>query len=116
MKPAETYIINQPEPYKSILLQLQVIIESVLQANYKLEYKWKIPVYDYKGVYFCYLNASHKNKFVDVGFVKGYKLKNHQNKLVGKGRIQIKSLRYKTINEIDYTILKEVIEEQMELY
>lgn len=116
MKPAEEYILNQPEPFKSILLELQVLIEHTFKSNYKLEYKWKIPVYDYKGVYFCYLNASHKKKYVDVGFVKGYQLQSHPNKLIGEKRVMIKSLRYYSISDIDIQVLTDVIEEQMKLY
>lgn len=115
MKLAEAYILNQPEPYKSILLNLQVIIESILK-EYQLQYKWHIPVYDFKGKYFCYLNASHKKKFVDVGFIKGNQLRKHSHLLIGEGRSMVKSLRYTAIEDIDVAVLKDVIEEQMALY
>ena len=42
MNPAEAYILRQEEPYKSILLQLQAIIEAVVPEA-ELLYKWKIP-------------------------------------------------------------------------
>ena len=60
MKPAEAYILNQTEPYKTILLQLQVIIQSVA-PNAEMLFKWKIPFYYCNGIPLCYLNQS-KNK------------------------------------------------------
>ena len=56
MKPAEEYILKQPEPFKSILLHLQVLIESNFQ-DLELKYKWKIPVYYINGKQLCYMNA-----------------------------------------------------------
>jgi len=44
MKPAEEYILNQPELYREILLNLQVIIERELPEAVLL-FKWKIPYY-----------------------------------------------------------------------
>ncbi|MGK0211575.1 MAG: hypothetical protein ACI9D4_001906, partial [Polaribacter sp.] len=42
MNPAEDYIINQPEPYRSILLDLQILVESTL-PEIELLYKYRIP-------------------------------------------------------------------------
>ncbi|MFT6128108.1 MAG: hypothetical protein ACJAVA_002607, partial [Flavobacteriaceae bacterium] len=42
MKPAEAHILNQKEPFRSILLHLQILIEHTL-SEVHLEYKWKIP-------------------------------------------------------------------------
>jgi hypothetical protein len=42
MKPAEDYIINQPEFYRDILLNLQVGIENAI-PELELLYKWRIP-------------------------------------------------------------------------
>lgn len=67
MNPAEAYILNQPEPHKSILLQLQVLIESTIDKT-ELVYKWKIPCYYINKKPFCYLNTSQKKSFVDIGF------------------------------------------------
>ena len=43
MKPAEEYILNQPEPFKSMLLHLQILIEGAF-PTVELRYKWRIPV------------------------------------------------------------------------
>lgn len=115
MKPAEEYILNQPELYRSILLNLQVIIEKEL-PNAVLLFKWKIPYYYVNGKPFCFLNASHKGKYVDLAFNKGYQLQNHREFLVGEKRNTFKSLRYFSQEEINLTILKEIISEANSLH
>jgi len=56
MKPAEVYILNQPEPYKGILLHLQLLIEGAF-TDVELKYKYKIPFYYLNNKPFCYLNS-----------------------------------------------------------
>lgn len=59
MKPAELYILNQPEPYKSILLHLQLLIETTF-PKVEMKYKWKIPVYYLNEKQLCYINVLQK--------------------------------------------------------
>ena len=59
MNPAEDYIINQEEPFKSILLQLQVLVETSV-PDLELKYKYRLPFYYLNGKPFCYFNASRK--------------------------------------------------------
>jgi hypothetical protein len=56
---------------------------------------------------FFYLNQS-KN-FVDLVFWHGAHLTQHTEILVSEGRKHMKSLRYKTLEEIDQQILIEVL-------
>ncbi len=108
MNPAETYILDQCEPFKSILLQLQVLIESTV-PNIELKYKYRIPFYYLDGKPFCYLNVSTKKKYVDVGFWSSAHLTVHTDKMVTKGRKVMKSLRYASMEELDTKILLEVL-------
>ena len=64
MNPAEAYILKQPEPYKSILMHLQVLVEHTLPEA-SLLYKWRIPCYYIGKRPICYLNQS--KDYVDVG-------------------------------------------------
>ena len=99
MKPAETYILNQPEPYQSMLLHLQLLIEHVLPAV-DLEYKWGMPCYYLNKRPICYLN--HRKDYVDVGFWHTAHLEEKwQAYLVSENRKVVKSLRYKTLGEIE---------------
>jgi len=82
-----------------------------------LEYKWAIPYFYYKSNPFCYLNASHKKQFVDVGFTKGFQLKNQTPQLIAdNGRNTVKSLRYTSLDTIDIEVLITVIKEASTLY
>ncbi len=115
MNPSEQYIINQPEPYRSVLLHLQVIVESSI-PEIELLYKYRIPFYYYKKRPFCFLNASHKKQFVDICFVRGNKITIHQDLLVTEKRKKMSSLRYKWIEEINDVVLIEVIKNVLSLY
>lgn len=115
MNPAELYILNQPEPYKTILLQLQVLIEHDF-PRIELKYKYKIPFYYLNGKPFCYLNASHKRQYVDVGIVKGGNIQVHSSNLVTKDRKKMASLRYQNIKHINPTILSDVLKEAASYY
>jgi len=115
MKPAKDYILNQPEHYRSIIYNLQIVIENQV-PDIELMYKWKIPFYYYRGKPFCFINVSHKRKYVDLGIVKGFQIKNHHQHLVSENRSIMKSLRYSSLEEIDNRILEEILQEISKLY
>ena len=110
MKPAEVYILNQPEPYRSILLHLQMMIESTL-PQVELKYKWNIPCFYIGKSPICYLNASHKKQFVDIAFWNSVHLTKHLNVLISEKRKVVRSLRYATLEEIDNNILTDVLKD-----
>jgi hypothetical protein len=115
MNPAEEYILKQPEPYRSILIHLQVLIEQTI-PEIELKYKWKLPFYYYKGKPFCYFNASHKKEFVDVGFVKGTTIKKHQEYQITEKRKKMMSLRYQSLEMIEDLVLIDVLNDAVRLY
>jgi len=107
MNPAEDYILKQPEPYRSILMHLQVVIEHTL-PDVDLKFKYRLPFYYINGKPCCYLNNS--KGYVDLGLWYGAHLTKHVDKLVG-GRRVIKSLRYTSLEEIDDEVLIDVLKE-----
>lgn len=110
MNPAENYILNKPEPFKSILIQLQILVESNFpQAD--LKYKWNLPVYYIDDKPLCYLNASLKKGYVDLAFWASAHLENFDEYLVTENRKVVKSLRYKSVKEIDGEILLMILKE-----
>ena len=115
MNPAEDYILNQPEPFRSMLLHLQLLIEHAIPEA-ELKYKYKIPFYYIFGKPFCYFNASHKKQFVDVGFCKGDQIQIHKKHHVTENRKMMISLRYKSLKDIDDSIFIDVILEAKSLY
>ncbi|MCF7560432.1 DUF1801 domain-containing protein [Sabulilitoribacter multivorans] len=110
MKPAEDYILRQEEPYKTILLQLQSIIEAVV-PNAQLFYKWKIPFYYCNGIPLCYLNQS--KDYVDLAFWHGDALQEYREYFVVTNRKTVTSLRFKTVDDIIDEVIIYVIEQQL---
>ncbi|WP_458629141.1 DUF1801 domain-containing protein [Winogradskyella sp. PC D3.3] len=109
MNPAETHILNQPEPFKSIFMHLQVLIEHTLPEA-DLLYKWRMPCYYMGKRPMCYINKT-KN-YVDVGFWHSAHLsKQWDAYLVSEKRKVVKSLRYKTLDDIDDTIFISILKE-----
>ncbi|MBT8303011.1 MAG: DUF1801 domain-containing protein [Bacteroidia bacterium] len=101
MNPAEEYILNQPEPFRSILMHLQVVLEHTLPEA-ELKYKWRIPCYYIGKKPICYFNASYKNQYVDVGFWQlAHLLTKWDEYLVKENRKVVKSLRYRSLEEIN---------------
>lgn len=112
MKPAEAYILNQKEPYRSILLQLQSIIEAVA-PNVQLLYKWRIPFYYCNNIPLCFLNQSRD--YVDLGFWHFEKMDQYTNYFVATNRKSVRSLRYKSVDDINDDVVVYVIHKQLEI-
>lgn len=110
MKPAEEFILKQQEPYKSILLHLQMLIETHY-PDVELKYKWKIPVYYLNGHQLCYLNVSVKKGYVDVGFWAKDILEDYSSFLVSEGRKVVKSLRYTSVEDMNEEVFLGVLKE-----
>lgn len=109
MNPAEAYILNAVEPFRSIMLRLQLIIESEIPSA-QLKFKYKIPFYYHdNGKPFCYLNQSRD--YVDLGFYHAAHLTLHTDKLIGENRKYMRSLRYRTLKDIDDQALVELLRE-----
>lgn len=107
MKPAEAYILKQEEPYKNILLELQLIIEAVI-PEVEMLYKWRIPFFYLNGKPLFYLNQS--KDYVDLGFWHWHLVEQHQDYFITEKRKSVKSLRYKSVEDIDELVLKNVID------
>ncbi|MBA4746843.1 MAG: DUF1801 domain-containing protein [Muricauda sp.] len=110
MNPAEDYILNQPEPFKSILIQLQVLVETTV-PEVRLDFKYRLPFYYLNDKPFCYFNASRKKGYVDMCLWNSAHLTVHLDKLVTDGRKVMKSLRYFNMDEIDGKIVVELLQE-----
>jgi hypothetical protein len=108
MNPAETYMLEQREPFRSILLHLQLLIVSTI-PELELQYKYRIPFYYLEGKPFCYLNQS--KDYVDLGFWSAAHLSVHLEHMVTAGRKVMRSLRYKSPEEINEAILIAVLQD-----
>lgn len=109
MNPAEAYILKQPEPYKSILMHLQVLVEHTLPEA-ELLYKWRIPCYYIGKRPICYLNKS--KDYVDVGLWHSAHLsKKWDDYLITEKRKVVKSLRYKSLEDINDAVFISILRE-----
>ena len=109
MKPAENYILNQPEPFKMMLMHLQILVESTI-ADAELKYKWKIPMYYIGKKPLCYFNVSLKKGYVDVAFWTSVDLSKFEKYLITENRKVVKSLRYFSLGAIDEKVLIEILQ------
>ena len=112
MNPSEEYILRQNEPFRSMLLHVQVIVEATL-AEAVLLYKYRIPFYYIEKKPFLYLNVT--KGYLDLGFWHGAHLTQHTDLLISEGRKHMKSLRYYSLEEIDQDVLIEVLTEAYSL-
>lgn len=115
MKPAEEYILKQPEHFQMIMMHLCAVVEQV-SPEVELLFKWGLPFYYYNKKPFCYLNPIKKENAIDLCFMKGHLLKNHKDKMIDKDRKLVASLRYTDLKSIDNKVLKEVLLEAKSLY
>ncbi|MFC0605984.1 DUF1801 domain-containing protein [Winogradskyella pulchriflava] len=112
MNPAEDYILRQKEPYKSILLQLQSVVEAVA-PNAELLYKWRLPFYYCNGIPLCYFNQS--KDYVDLAFWHGERMETYKTHFVTENRKSVMSLRYRSVEDIDDEVVVYVIEQQLKI-
>lgn len=112
MNPAETYILKQIEPYRTILLQLQSVIEATV-PNAELLYKWKIPFYYCNGVPLCFLNQS--KDYVDLAFWHFEAMENHTEYFIDDNRKSIRSLRYKAVDDINDDVIFYILKKQLQI-
>jgi len=74
VNPAENYILSKPEPWRSILMELQAIIKHTL-PEVEEQFKWHLPFYKVDKKMCCFLNF--RKTFVDVGFINGIDINMH---------------------------------------
>ncbi len=107
MNPAEDYIISKPEPWRSMLIELQALIKQTV-PEVEEAFKWHLPFYSLNNKMFCFLNF--RKTFVDVGFPWGVLIEGHDDVLIaGEKRKNLRSLRYHSPEEIDIKLLQTIL-------
>ncbi len=114
MNPAEAYILEQEEPFRSILLHIKSMVEVTI-PEVDMRYKWRIPCFFAGKHPICYMKATPKKGFVDVAFWNSAHLTKHIELMVTENRKVVKSLRYSSLEDIDDTVLTEVVAESYAL-
>ena len=80
MNPAEQYILNQIEPFQSIMLYVRSVIFKTL-PTIEEKYSYKIPFYYFDKKPMCHLNVLKGTNYVDVAFIKGTLLEDNFTEL-----------------------------------
>jgi hypothetical protein len=103
MNPVQQFIYEYPDPGCRNIMDL--IRHFILSENHAIKEKIThgIPFF-YIQKNLCYLNPSPSG--VDLAFVRGHKMPIEMEGFKFYGRKQVKSLRIKTIDEIDFDKLK----------
>jgi hypothetical protein len=104
MNPAREYILNQQEPFRSMIMHLQLIIEQTIPEA-ELKFKWKVPFYYVGKRPICYSHRPKGKDYIDLGFWNAAHLQVNQEYMTVGGRKVMKSLRYKSLEEIDDKVL-----------
>jgi len=109
MNPAESYILNSPEPYRSMLLHLKTIVECAVPEA-QLLYKWRLPFYYVNGSMFCFLN--YRKTFLDLGIPNADVLSKQYSRLIaGEKRKSLRSLRFHSMEDIDDEVIIDVLQD-----
>jgi len=110
--PLEEFYFNLPEPAKSAYLFIRAHL--LQDPDMTESYKWKLPFFDYKGKYFCYLWQDKKSPLPYIGFSQGKKI-NHPALFFGT-RTQIGVLHFDPRKDLPIELIDEVVELGKKVY
>ncbi len=115
MKPIEQHMLNQKEPYQSIMLYVRSVIFKTL-PTIEEKYSYKIPFYFHNKKPMCYLNILKNTKYVDVAFVQGVFLEKKFPQLENNNnRKQVRSLSVKSLKNFDEWMFVQLLAEASNL-
>jgi len=109
MKAVLDFIYDFEGNEHEVLLHFHELLMSFPSVTCKI--RFKIPFY-YQKTWVCYLNPV-KNNGIALCFLRGYELSNDQGLLESKGRKQVKSVEFATVDEIPKEAIKEIISEAL---
>ncbi len=115
MNPVEQHILNQKEPFQSLMLYVRSVIKRTLpEVNEKLSYK--IPFYNLAKRPMIYLNVLKGTEFLDVAFAQGFLLQENFPELKDyKNRKNVRSIQIKSIEQLDEQQFVKLLLEASEL-
>lgn len=108
MRPAEVYILDKEEPYRTIIMHLQMLIKSTI-PEIELMFKWKLPFFCIANRPICYINQT--KDYVDLVFWNAAHFTKFTELMVKDNRKRMRSLRYKAIEDIDEMVLIEILKQ-----
>jgi hypothetical protein len=101
MNPAEHYILNQKEPYQSLMLYVRSVIQRTI-PEIEEKFSYGIPFYYYAKNPMIYLNVLKETNFLDVAFMQGVLLENRFLELSDyKNRKKVRSIQIGDMEDFD---------------
>ena len=97
----DNYILKAPEPQKSIMEKLRVLIHESVPGTSE-EFKWGRPVFR-KGSHFSYFKTTKAH--FSLGLMKAEKLVGYEDKIEGTGK-DMKHIKLKNVSDIDDSLLR----------
>ncbi len=107
MSEVENYIYQFEGNQKEVIMYFHNLLTNDFNLSSKI--RFKIPFYDIKS-WICYLNPL-KNGKIELAFIRGNVLSNHQGLLNSKGRKQVYGIEFAKISDIPITEVNEIINE-----
>jgi len=115
MNPIEQHILNQKEPYQSLMLYIRSVIKRALPAIEE-KYSYGIPFYHLEKKPMIYLNVLKGTNFLDVAFVQGIKLQDDFPELQDyKNRKNVRSIQMNQLDDFDEFRFVELLKAASEL-
>lgn len=111
MKAVEDCIYALEEPRQRMMLFFHQWFTQEFSLTDKITFG--NPCY-YRKSWICYLKPL-KNKKVELAFLRGNELSNHQGLLKSGGRKQVRSLEFSNLDEIPLDTLREILHEALVL-
>ncbi len=109
MNKVEDYIYSFEGDQLEVLLYFHDLLTSFQTVTSKI--RFKIPFY-YQNTWVCYLNPVKPNK-IAICFLRGYEMSNEQDILESKGRKQVLSAEFASVDEIPKKLMSEIINEAL---
>ena len=101
MNPVEQHILNQTEPYQSLMLYVRSVIKKTLPSIDE-KYSYRIPFYHLDKKPMLYLNVLKGTNFLDIAFVQGVLLQEKHPELQDfKNRKNVRSIQIKSLGNFD---------------
>ena len=111
MNPVEEYIASKDPQLRELMDMLRHIILST-SPEFREKIAYGIPFF-YIRKNICYLNPT--NEGLDVGFVRGSAIGMQHKSFELKGRKTVKSFRFKKLEDIDFELFDQVLQEAIRL-
>lgn len=109
MSAVEDFIFRHEGNQREIMLYFHRMLTSFPTVTTAIKYR--LPFYD-QNTWVCYLSPL-KNGKVSLSFIRGYELSNEQGLLESKGRKQVLSIDFESVDEIPKEAIREIINEAL---